>query len=184
VVDVIDETETSSLRTDERSSPASTLTGDDTLPGVAVRLVSTEKITDLATSNTDITSRNISESTNVTREFSHEGVAEATDLIVGLSLWIEIGTTLSSTHGETSQSIFEDLFETQELEDGKVDGWMEAKSSLVWTESRVELNTITAVDLKLSLIVLPNYTELNDTLWDGNDWETGAKLWLKLEKLG
>jgi len=184
VGNVVDETVTSGLWADERSSPASTLTGDDTLPGVAVRLVGTEEVTDLASSNTDITSWDISEGTNVAREFSHEGVAEATDLVVGLALRIEVGTTLSSTHGETSQGILENLFETQELEDGKVDGRMEAETTLVWTESGVELHTVTTVDLELTLVVLPNNAELNDTLWDGDDWETDTEIWLKFEELG
>jgi len=184
VVNVVDETVTSGLWADERSTPASTLTGDDTLPGVAVRLVGTEEITDLASTNTDITSWDISEGTNVAGEFSHEGIAEATDLVVGLALRIEVGTTLSSTHRETSQGILEDLLETQELEDGKVDGRMEAETTLVWTESGVELDTVSTVDLELTLVVLPNNTELNDTLWDRDDWKGSAEFWLKFEELG
>jgi hypothetical protein len=50
---------------------------------------------------------------------------------------------------------------------------METKASLVWSEGGVELDTVSTVDLGLELVVLPNYSELNDTLWDGNDLEGG-----------
>ena len=69
----------------------------------------------------------------------------------------------------SSQSILEDLLKAQELQDAQIDGGMESETSLVRTESRVELDTIAAVDLWLSLIVLPDDTELDDTLGDGDD---------------
>lgn len=61
---------------------------------------------------------------------------------------------------------------------------METQTTLVWTESRVELNAITTVDLGLELIVLPNDAELNDTLWDGDDLEGGLVLGMLLEERG
>ena len=50
---------------------------------------------------------------------------------------------------------------------------MEAETTLVWPESRVELDTITAVDLWLSLVVLPDDAELDDSLGDGDDLQGG-----------
>lgn len=52
---------------------------------------------------------------------------------------------------ETSESVLEDLFETEELEDGKVDRGVKTKSSLVRTENGGELNTETGVDLASTL---------------------------------
>ena len=66
----------------------------------------------------------------------------------------------------SSQSILEDLLETQELEDAQVDCWVEAETTLVWTQSRVELDSVSAVQLELSLVIFPNNTELDDALGD------------------
>lgn len=98
VIDVIDETVAGGLWSDERSTPASALSGQDSLPLVAVCAVGTEEPSDLASGNTDITSWNIGVGTDVLAQLAHEGDAELADLIVGLSLWIEIGTSLTTTH--------------------------------------------------------------------------------------
>lgn len=105
VVDVVDESEAGGLGADERSSPASTLSGDDTLPLVAVGLVGTEHVTNLTSTNTDITSGDISELANVAGKLAHEGVAEATDLVVALALGVKVGTTLSSSHVHWLKSV-------------------------------------------------------------------------------
>lgn len=60
--------------------------------------------------------------------------AETTNFLVGLALGIEIGSSLTSTHVKTSEGVLEDLLETKELEDGKVDRRVKTKSSLVRTE--------------------------------------------------
>lgn len=82
------------------------------------------------------------------------------------------------------KSILEDLLETQKLENGQVDSWVETETALVWAEGGVELNTIALVDLWLQVVVLPNNTELDDALWDGNDLEGGLVLWVLLEEGG
>lgn len=61
---------------------------------------------------------------------------------------------------------------------------MEAETALVGTEGRVELNTISTVDLELALVVLPSNTELNHALGDGNDSEGGLEFGGDLEELG
>ena len=55
---------------------------------------------------------------------------------------------------------------------------MESQPSFVRAKSRVELNTVSAVDLEFAFVVFPNDTELNDTLWDGNDFESSFVLWV------
>lgn len=80
------------------------------------------------------------------------------------------------------ESVLEDLLESQKLEDGKVDGWVEAESSLVWAEGAVELNSVTVVDLWLKVVVLPDNAELDDALWDGDDLKSSLVLWVLLEK--
>jgi len=83
--------------------------------------------------------RNISVSTDVTRELAHKGHAETPDLVVRLSLGVKVGTSFSSTHAETSQSILECLLKTEELEDGQVDGRVKTEATLVGSKSRVVL---------------------------------------------
>lgn len=61
---------------------------------------------------------------------------------------------------------------------------METETALVGTEGRVELNTISTVDLELALVVLPSNTELNHALGDGNDGKSSLELGGDLEELG
>lgn len=182
MLDIVDETVTSGLWSDVRTTEGGTLTGQDTLPGVSVSLVCTEEVTDLSTTDTDITSRDISVVTNVPGQLPHEGVTETSDLVVGFALWVKVGTTLTTSHGESGQGILEDLLESEELEDGKVDGWVESETSLVWSEGRVVLHSETTVDLDLTLVRLPDYPELDDPLWDGNDLECLLVLWVSIEE--
>jgi hypothetical protein len=48
---------------------------------------------------------------------------------------------------------------------------VQAETTLVWAEGRVELNSVAAVDLDLVLVVLPDNAELDDALGDGDDLE-------------
>lgn len=112
----------------------------------------------------------------------HESNAELADLVVGLALGVKVGTTLATTHVEASESILEDLLETQELEDREVDGRVETETTLVGAESRVELHTVTLVDLALALVVLPDNAELDDTLGDGGDLKGLLVLGVLLEE--
>lgn len=59
---------------------------------------------------------------------------------------------------------------------------VETETTLVGTQGRVELDTETAVDLELTLVVLPDDTELDDTLGDGDDLEGLAVLRVLLEE--
>lgn len=80
------------------------------------------------------------------------------------------------------EGILENLLEAQELEDAQVDSRVETETSLVGTESRVVLNTEATVDLNLALVVLPDNTELDDTLWDGGDLKCAPVLGVLLEQ--
>lgn len=94
----VDKTETSGLGSDERSTPASTLTGQDTLPLVARRAVGTEEVTDLTSTNTNVTSWDVGIGADVLAEFAHEGDAELADLVVRLALWVEVASSLTTTN--------------------------------------------------------------------------------------
>lgn len=61
---------------------------------------------------------------------------------------------------------------------------MESETALVGTEGRVVLDTITTVNLEVSLVVFPGNAELDDTLRDGDDLEGGAEFGVDGEELG
>lgn len=88
-----------------------------------------------------------------------------------------MGTRLTA-----SKSILEDLLETQELEDGQVDCWVQTKTTFVWTEGGVELDSVSTVDLDLVVVVFPDDTELDDAFWDGGDLEGFLVFWVLLEE--
>lgn len=66
---------------------------------------------------------------------------------------------------------------------GQVDRGVESESALVRAEGRVVLDTESAVDLDVALVVTPGDTELDDALGDGGDGEGGAELGLLREEL-
>lgn len=107
---------------------------------------------------------------------------EATDLGVRLALGVKVTSTLTTTHRETSESVLEDLLKPEELQDRKVDGRVETETTLVRAESRVELDTVTAVNGDGAVITLPGDTELDDTLGDLNDGEGTTVLGVLLEE--
>jgi hypothetical protein len=166
---VVDETVTGGFRTSIGTAPCWALSGKDTDPLIAELLVSTEEVTNLATTSADITSGNISISTNVARELLHERIAESSDFVIGATFRVEVGATLGTTHVDTSEGILEDLLKSEELEDRQVDGRVKTETALVRAKSRVKLHTVATVYVGLSLIVFPNNAELDDTLWDLND---------------
>lgn len=82
----------------------------------------------------------------------------------------------------SGKSILEDLLETQELQDGEVHGRVESQTTLVRPKGRVELHSVSSVDLALALVIFPYYSELNDTLWDGGHLECLLVLGVLLEQ--
>lgn len=61
---------------------------------------------------------------------------------------------------------------------------MEAETALVRTKGRVELDTETAVDLELAVVIFPDDAELDDALGDGGDLEGSLVLGVLLEEGG
>lgn len=61
---------------------------------------------------------------------------------------------------------------------------MKSETTLVWAESGVELNSVSAVDLGLEFVILPDDSELDDSLGDGDDLEGGLVFGVLLEEGG
>lgn len=70
-----------------------------------------------------------------------------------------------------SQSIFKDLLEPQELENRQIHGGVKAETSFIGAQGRIELHTVSSIDLHLSLVVFPDNSELYDSFWNGSDLE-------------
>ena len=101
---------------------------------------------------------------DVLGQLGHEGLAEAHDLVVGLALGVEVGSSLAASDGEGGEAVLEYLLESEELEDGQVDGGVEPQSALVGADGGVELDAVAAVDLHLALVVHPGDAEADDPL--------------------
>lgn len=59
---------------------------------------------------------------------------------------------------------------------------MEAQATLVRAKGRVELDTVTAVDADLALVVLPYNAELEHALGDGDDLKGSSEFGVLLEE--
>ena len=94
---------------------------------------------------------------------------ESPDLVVRLALGVKVASTFTTTHHQAGKGVLEDLLETQELEDGQVDGRVQTQTTLVRTKGGVELDSVTAVDVDGSVVPLPSDSELDDSLRDLND---------------
>lgn len=61
---------------------------------------------------------------------------------------------------------------------------MKTNTALVWTQGRVELHTVSSVDLHLSFVVFPYYSKLNDSFGDGGNLEGGLVFRILFEEGG
>ena len=137
---------------------------------------------DLPSADPDVSCGDVGVGSDVPLELGHEGLAEAHDLGVGLALGVEVGSSLSSSDGEGGEAVLEDLLESEELQDGQVDGGVEPEPALVGSDGGVELDAVSAVDLHLSVVVDPRDAEhddplgLNEPLDDPGLLELGPRL--------
>src|SRR5690606_33437821 len=92
-------------------------------------------------------------------EFGHERLAEPHDFSVGAAPRIEIRATLAAADRQSSESILEDLLETQELHDPDIDRRVEAQAALIRPQRRVELDAESAIDADHVLVVHPGYAK-------------------------
>src|SRR5581483_1634506 len=139
----------------ERAAPVQSLAGEHAGEFVAQLLVHAEEIADLAAADADVARRHIGVGTDVAEEFRHERLAETHDLRVALPLGIEVGAAFAAAHRQRRQTVLEDLFEGEELEDAEVDGWMKAEAAFVGAERAVHLDAEAAIDADFAAVVDP-----------------------------
>lgn len=95
----VDETVTSGLGANQRTTPAAALASENALPSASLGAVCAKHPTNLTRRDTNVTSGHIRVGANVLAQLAHEGNAKLANLIVRLALGVEVGTTLSTTHG-------------------------------------------------------------------------------------
>ena len=81
-----------------------------------------------------------------------------------------------------SQSILENLFEAQKLQNRQVDRGVESQASFIRAKGRIELYTVSTIDLDRALIIFPYYPKLNDSFRNGGDFEGGLVLRILLKE--
>ncbi len=155
----IDQTITGGFGTNERSSPKGALTGEGSGEFVPQAFVLAEHKADFPCPHTDMPCGHIGVGSDMTAQFGHETLAKAHHFGIAFSLWIEIASSLASTHLQTGEAVLEGLLEGKEFDDAEIHRRMEPQSSLVGTEGTVRLNPETTVDLETSLVVCPWYSK-------------------------
>ena len=72
---------------------------------------------------------------------------------------IEIASSFSTSHRQSRQTIFEDLFEAEEFQDAQIYTVMKSQSSFVRSDGAIKLYSISSIDLDLSLIVYSGHSK-------------------------
>ncbi len=103
-------------------------------------------------------------------------------LLIGIVYFLRLA--LDFERLTASESILEYLLKAQEFKNRQVHRRMESQPSLVGSQRRVELYTISAVDLDLALVIFPGDSELDDTLGDRSDFESSLVFGVLLEEGG
>ena len=127
-------------------------------------LVLAEEETDLPGAHADIASGHVGVRADVALELGHKGLAEPHDLGVALALGVEVGAALAAAHGQGGEGVFENLLKAQKLDDGQVDGGMEAQAALVGADGGVKLHPVAPVHLDLAAVVHPGHPEHHNAL--------------------
>ena len=111
---------TCSLCSCEWTAPVETLTCKNAFIYISDSLILTEHITDLTSTCTDITGRNICVSTDVLTKLCHKALAECHNFSVALALRIKVRATLTAADRKTCKWVLENLLETEKLNNAEV----------------------------------------------------------------
>ena len=163
-VSVVAKSIAGSLCTDKGSACADFLSCQNACELICKTFVLSKEVTNFTSTNTDITSRYVCISANVTEKLCHKALAECHNFTVRFALRIEVGTTFTAAHRKGSKAVLEDLLESEELQYGKVYTRMEAKTALVRSDCGVELYAVTSVNLYFAVVINPRYAEHNNAL--------------------
>src|SRR5690606_34400510 len=101
---------------------------------------------------------------DVAIQLGHQALAETHYLAFGPALGIKIAAALATANRQAGQGIFEDLLESEELDDPEVNRRVKSHPALVGTKGAVELDAERSIDLNVVVVILPGHAEDDLTL--------------------
>ena len=107
-------------------------------------------------------------------QLAHKTLAETHDLGVALAFGVEVGASLASAQRQSCERILEDLLEAEKLEDGEVDGGVEAQTALVWANGAVKLDAVASIDVGCPSVVHPRHAEGDDAFGFDDSLQKGV----------
>ena len=165
VVYKVECTVTCCFGTNKRATPIDTFTCEYACVVFTGKfLVHTVHKTDFTTAYANVAGRNVRIGTDMMPQFEDECLAETHYFGIRFAHWVEVRTTLAAAHRQCSKSVFESLFEAQELQHRQVNSFVETDTAFVRSDSCIELYTITDVRLNFAFVVDPVYTESEDSV--------------------
>ena len=111
---------TSCLSSCKRSAVGQTFSGQNTFIQSGDSLVLSVHITDLTSTSSDISSRNINVCSNIFVKLCNKALAECHDLSVGFTLRIKVRTTFTTTDWKSGQGILEYLLKSKEFDNSDI----------------------------------------------------------------
>ena len=171
VVHHVDHAVARGFRTDPGATKLEGLTGQHAFEAIHQALVLTEHVAHFPGAHADIPRRHVRVRADVARQFGHEGLAEAHDLCVGLTLRVEVRAALTAAHGQTGQAVLEHLLKGEELQDALRHRGVEANAALVGADGVVLLNAEAAIDANVAVVVFPHHPEGDDAVRFGHPLE-------------
>mmetsp|Transcript_7605 Transcript_7605/g.11515 ORF Transcript_7605/g.11515 Transcript_7605/m.11515 type:complete len:214 (+) Transcript_7605:768-1409(+) len=160
----VDDTIASGLGTNIRASPQQRFSSEHTIKLRGEAFILAIEKANFTSTNANITSRHINSWTNVTGKFGHEGLTKSHNFGIRFAPRVKIGSAFATTNLKTSQRIFQNLFKTKKLDDGKIYRGMKTQASFVRTASVVVLHTKSSIRVDTTLIIAPYDTKLNSTI--------------------
>ena len=92
-------------------------------------------------------------------KFRHKTLAKTHNFVIALSFRIEIRSAFASADRKPRKRIFQNLFEPEKFNHGKIDGRMKTQTALIGADRTVELNAIPFIDVYNAVIVYPRDPE-------------------------
>ena len=106
---------------DLAAAPIDALAGQHAVAGVDDPLVLAVKIANLSGTDPDVAGRHINRCTDMAVEFTHKILAERQHFPLAFAFGVKVGTAFGSAHGQGGQTVFENLFKAEKLQDAQVD---------------------------------------------------------------
>ena len=121
--------------------------------------VLTKEVAYFPCADADVTGGDIRELADMAAQFRHEALTEPHDFGIAFTLGIKVAAALGTAHGQAGEAVLQNLFETEDLQNGQVDGGMKAKTALEGADRGVS-----AVDVMHAGVIHPGNPEADHAL--------------------